>query len=124
MLAWTTATTNRDWIEADRLDTGDRIKNYDSWYGPVGDPKAYMVSIQPYFVTAATDGSTWTFAGAVMAYDMHPPPTLTTNVVCSVFIVDLPNGTLSWQPGARSAFRVPKELDPSEFESNYTTYCT
>ena len=57
-----------------------------------------------------------------MAYDMFPVPTLTTNVVCSVFIVDLPNGTLAWQPGSRPAKRVDV-LDPSQFESNYTDDC-
>ena len=121
VLAWTTATSNRDWAEAARLDTSGRIKNYDSWYGGVDAPK-HMVSIQPYFATASTDGTIWTLSGAVMAFDMFPVPTLTTNVVCSVFIVDLPNGSMAWQPESRPATRVDA-LDPSQFESNYTDRC-
>jgi hypothetical protein len=120
--AWTDATTNRDWAEASRLDTGGRITDYDQWYG-LPDAANHMVSIEPYFVSAVADGSTWTITGAVMAYDMSPAPKLTTNVVCSVWIVELSNGTLKWGSGSRPAKRVPVALDPSEFESNYADYC-
>ena len=48
VLNWTEATSNRDWTEAARLDSSDRIKNYDTWYG-LPDAPNHMVSIQPYF---------------------------------------------------------------------------
>jgi hypothetical protein len=119
---WADSTTNRDFIEASRIDPAHSPEYLEMLYRPADDP-VRMISVQPYIADATQEGSLWRLEGAAMALDFNPEPTIRTHVICSEWMVDVEAGTATWTEGTDEFFEG-QQIPSEEFAATYEAVCT